>query len=100
MMGFAIHQHVYMYPPHPESPTHLSPYPISLACPRALSLGALLHELNSHWSSVLHIVAYMFVSMLFSQITPPSPSAESKSLFLNICVCFAALHLRLLVPSL
>ena len=47
-------------PPDPEPLSHLPPYPIPLGCPRALALGALLHALNLHWPSVLHMVMYMF----------------------------------------
>ena len=43
--------------PHSQTPSHLPPQPIPLGCPRALALGALLHVLNSHWPSILHIVA-------------------------------------------
>ena len=49
-----------MCPPHPEPLSHLPPHPIPLGCPRALALGALLHALNLHWPSVLHMVMYMF----------------------------------------
>ena len=58
MMVFAIHglesamgAHV---SPHPEPPFYLPPHPISLGCPRALTLNALLHAWNLHWSSILH----------------------------------------------
>ena len=69
-----------MCPPNPEPPSHLPPYPIPLGCPRALALGALLHTWNSHRSSILHMAIYM--SQLFSQIIPSSPSpTEPKSLF-------------------
>ena len=75
-MVFAIHWH--------ESATgvHVHPHPhsIPLGCPRALALNALLHASNLHWSSISH--GNRHVSVLFSQITPPSPSpTESKSLF-------------------
>ena len=43
---------VYMCPPHPNPPC--PPYP------RALALGTLLHTSNVHWSSILHMVIYMF----------------------------------------
>ena len=46
--------------PHPEPLSHLPPHPIPLDCPRALSLGALLHALNLYWPSILHRVMYMF----------------------------------------
>ena len=40
------------------------------------------------------------VSVLFSQIIPPSPSpTESKSLFFTSVSPFVALHVGLLVPS-
>ena len=46
--------------PHSESPSHLPLHPIPLSCPRALTLGALLHASNLHWSSILHMVIYVF----------------------------------------
>ena len=46
--------------PHYEPPSYLPPYPIPLGCPRALALDALLHALGLHWSSILHVVMYMF----------------------------------------
>ena len=45
--------------PDPEPPSQLPPQPIPLGCPRALALGALLHVLNLHWSSILHMVMYI-----------------------------------------
>ena len=89
-MVFAIHLHESAMGahvlPNPEVPSHLPPHLIPLGWPRAPTLSALLHALNLHWSSVLH------VSMLFSQIIPPSPSpTKLKSLFLHLCLfcCFA-----------
>ena len=84
-MGFAIYQHELAtgirVSPHPESPSHLPPHSSPLGCPRAPALGALLHASNLHWSSIL-LKVKIHVSMLFSQIIPPSPSpTESKSLF-------------------
>ena len=83
-MVFAIHQHelatgIYVSPPilNP-SPTTL--HPIPLGCPRAQALGVLFH------ASLALVICFTYgnarVSMLFSQITPPSTSPiESKSLF-------------------
>ena len=63
-MGFAIYQHesaaVIRVSSPPEPPSHLPPDPIPLGYPGAPALGALLHALNLHWSSVLHVAMYMF----------------------------------------
>ena len=48
---------VYMCPPI-LNPLPL--HPIPLGWPSALALGALLHASNLHWSSILHMVIYMF----------------------------------------
>ena len=50
----------YVCLPDPETPSYIPPHSIPLGCPRALALGALLHALNLHWPSVLHMVMYMF----------------------------------------
>ena len=50
---------VYMCPPS-EPPFHLPPHPIPLDCPRAPALSALSHASNLDWSSVSHMVTYMF----------------------------------------
>jgi len=67
---------------HPETPSHLPPHPIPLGCPRAPALGALLHALNLHWSSILHIVIYMFqcyslISFFFFNLCPISLGMRS-----------------------
>ena len=49
-----------MCPLHPEPPSHLSPHPIPPCCPRAPALGALHHTSDLRWSSVLHMVIYVF----------------------------------------
>ena len=82
-MVFAIHQNGLAsginVSPHPELPT------IPLNCPRALALGALFHALKLRWSSVFHMVMYMFQCCSLSQIIPHSPSpTESKSLFFTL----------------
>ena len=58
--GFVINHHKWITGahvfPHPELPSH----PIPLGCPRAPTLRALLHASNLHWSSILHMIIYMF----------------------------------------
>ena len=62
--GFCIHQHESAMgahvSPNPEPPSHLSPHCIPLGCSRALALSVLLRTWNLDWSSVLHMVIYMF----------------------------------------
>ena len=64
-MVFAICQHESAMGPCVPSWTSLPspslPNPIPLGCPRALALSALLHASNLHWSSILHMVTYMFL---------------------------------------
>ena len=83
--------------PHPESLSYLTPHPISQGHPSAPALSTLPHASNLDWRSISHI----HVSMLFSQVIPPSPSSkESKSLFFfNLCVSFAFLHIGSSLPS-
>ena len=64
MVVFAIHWHesatgVHVSPC-PESHSHFFPHPIPLGCPSASALNTLLHALNLDWSSISHMVIYMF----------------------------------------
>ena len=84
--------------PCPEPPSHPAPHPIPLGCPRAPALSALLHVSNLQWSSILHMVIYMFkcYSLIAShpRLLPHSPKVCSY-----ICVSFAALHIGSSLPS-
>ena len=46
--------------PQADSSSHLPPHPISQGHPSALSLSALFHVSNLDWSSISHMVIYMF----------------------------------------
>ena len=86
MTAFAIHQHelvkgIHVFP-HPELTSLLPPHPILLGCPRAPVLDALLHALNLHWSSVLHMVMYMF------QCWDPLWLSGKKKKKIVLCLCF------------
>ena len=76
--------------PHPETPSHLPPHSILLGCPRAPALGALLKALILHWSSILHMVIYMFqwysLKSSHPHLLPQSPKVCSLHLFLFCCL--------------
>ena len=89
-MVFAIHQYesatcIHMSLPS-GAPLPLPTPAILLGCHRAPALRALQHIPDSRRLSVLRMVN---VSVLFSQIIPPSPSlTESKTLFfIEIPIC-------------
>ena len=88
-MVFAIHQYESAMgtPVFPEPHSHLPPYPIPLGCPRALALGVLLHASNLHWSSVLHMVIYMFQCYSLQSSHPRLLPQSPKVCPLHLCLC-------------
>ena len=88
---------------HPELPSHLHPHPIPLGCPRRPALSVLLHTSNLHWSSVLHMVIYMFqcYSLISSHLhlLPHSPKvcALHLCLFCCLCYCLSKFHIYALI---
>ena len=105
MVVFAIHRqesamgaHAF---PDPEPPSHLPPHPIPLGCPRAPALSSLLQlrcpASNLHWSSVLHMVIYMF-QCYSHKSSHPHLLPESQSLFFT-SVSLAVFHIGLSLPS-
>ena len=75
-----------------NSPTTNQPHPILRGCPRALALSALFHDSNLHWSSILHMVIYIFqcYSLLSSHphLLPQSPKVCSLHLCLFYCLAY------------
>ena len=73
--------------------TRLPPLPhsIPLGCPRAPALGALRHASNLHWSSILHMVMYMFqcysLKSSHPHLLPLSPKVCSLHLCLLLLSC-------------
>ena len=71
------------------TPSHLPPHPMPLGCPRSLALSALLHALNLHWSSILHVAMYMFqcssLKPSHPHLLPLSPKVSSLHLCLLCC---------------
>ena len=82
--------------PYPELPSHLHPYSIPLCCPSAPALSALFHASTLDWSSISHIVIYMFQCCSPKSSHPHllPQSAEVCSLYL--CV-FCYLTYRVII---
>ena len=93
---FAIHQpelaQVYICPPHPEAPSHLPPHLIPPGCFRAPALVALLHALNLHWSSVLHMVTHMFQCYSPTSSHPGLLPQSPKVCLLSLCLFCCLIH--------
>ena len=77
---------------HPEPPSHHPPHPNPLGCPSAPALSALLHPSNSDWSSISHMVIYMFqcysLKSSHPHLLPPSPKVCSLHLCLFCCLVY------------
>ena len=75
--------------PHSEFPSYFPPHPIPLGCHKPPTLVALLHALNSHWSSILHMVLYMFQCCSPKSFHPHLLQLSSKvcSLCLYLLYC-------------
>ena len=75
--------------PCPEPHSHLLPHPISLGCPSAPALCALLHASNLDWSFISHMVIYMFqcysLKSSHCHLLPQSPKVYSLHLCLFCC---------------
>ena len=95
-MAFAIHWHESAMcahvSQHPELPSHLPPYPIPLGCLSASALSAQFQALNVDWSSISHIVVYMFecysLNSSHSCILPQSLNVCSLQLWLFCCLAY------------
>ena len=65
---------------------------ILLECSTALALSALLHASNLHWSTILHMVTYMFqcysLKSSHPHLLPHSPKVCSLHLCLFCCLAY------------
>jgi len=85
------HPWVCMCPPDPEPHSHLPPYPIPLGFPSAPSLNALFHALNLDWSSISHMVIYMFQCYSLKSSHPHLLPQSPKVCSLHLCFfCYLA----------
>ena len=67
-------------------PPSWNPHPIPLGCSIALALGARLHALNLHWSSVLHMVMSMFQHYSLKSSHPCFLPLSPKVCSLHLCL--------------
>ena len=83
---------VHMCPPHSEPPSHPPSHPVPLGCLRAPALSALLHASSLHWSSISHMVIYMFHCYTLKSshpcLIPHSPKVCSLHLCLFCCLAY------------
>ena len=86
---------VYMCPPS-EPSSLFPPHPVPLGCPRALALSALLHASNLHWSSISHMVIYMFQCYSLKSSHPHLLLQSPKDCSLHLCL-FCCLVYRVVV---
>ena len=80
---------VYIFPPVLNPPPHLPPHPIPLGCPSAPALSVLFHASILEWSSISHMVTYMFqcysLKSFRPRLLPQSPRVCSLHLSLFCC---------------
>ena len=59
------------------NPSHNPPHHIPLGCPSAMASSALFHASNLDWSSISHMIIYMFhcysLKLSHPQLLPQSP---------------------------
>ena len=74
------------------TPSHLPLHSIPLGCHRAPALRALLQAMNLLWSSILHMVIYMFqcysLKSSLPHLLPYSPKVCSLFLCLFCCLAY------------
>ena len=86
---------VYMCPPS-QTPSHLPPHPIPLGYPSAPALCDLFHALNLNWSSIPHMVIYMF-QCHSPKSSHPRPLPQSpKDCSIHLCL-FCYLSYRVII---
>ena len=77
---------------HPEHLSHLPPHAIPLDCPHAPALSALFQAANLDWSSISHMVIYMFqcspLKSSHPRLLPQSPKVCSLYLCLFCCLAY------------
>ena len=94
--------HEFTCVPHPETPSHLPPHPISLDHPSKPALSTLSHPWNLDWQSVSYMIIHMFqcYSLISSHpcLLPQSPKDCSIHLCLFCCLAYRVIDTIFLNP--
>ena len=77
--------HGYTRVPHPKPSSNHPPHPLPLCCQSALALSALSHASNLDWSSISHMVIYMFQYCSLKS-SPPRLLPQSPEDCLHLCL--------------
>ena len=77
-------------------PSHLPSHPIPLGCPSAVALSALFHASNLDWSSISHMIIYMFQCYSLKSSLPLLLPQSPKSCSLHLCL-FCCLTYRVII---
>ena len=76
------HRCTYVSPP--KTPSHLPPHSIPMGCPSAPALSALFHASNLDWSSISHMVIYMFQCYSLTSSHPCLLPHSAKVFFISV----------------
>ena len=82
--------------PHCEPPSHLPPHPIPQSCPSAPALSVLFYASNLDWSSISHMLIYMFQCYSLKSSYPHLLSHNPKHSSLYLCL-FCCLTYRVII---
>ena len=83
---------------HPEPPSHLPPLPIPQGCPSAPTLSALFHASNLDWSSISHMIIYMFHCYSLRSSHPRLLPQSPKVCSLHLCLfCYLAYRVNVTI---
>ena len=78
--------------PHPDTPSHLSPFPIPQGHPSAPALSTLSHASNLDWQSISRMIIYLFqcysLKSSYPRLLPQSPKVCSLYLCLFCCLAY------------
>ena len=100
MVASVIHRHELVIGVHVslhgEHPSHLPPHPIPLGYPSVPALRILFHASNLDWSSISHMVIYMFQCYSYKSSHPRLLPWVQKSVFYT-CVSFAIFAHRVVI---